>query len=143
MNRCRKYKFSIREGSNHGMFPSGNTFRNTCLYNNHICNECLSAFQEMVYTFKKEVIQDIKKCRKEEIRKFFRAGMNVCNHYMQITTKYISDLDVYMESISILSVFPAWIQAFRECIKVCKSAQDTCMYTLMKCIKGYYICIQI
>ena len=91
----------------------------------------------------KEAIQDIKKCRKEEIRKFFRAGMNACNHCMQIETKYMSDLDVYMNGISILTAFPARIQAFRECIKVCKSAQDTYMYALMECIKGYYMCIQI
>ena len=125
MNRCRKYKSSIRKGSNHGMFPSGNKYGYTCLYNNHICNECLSAFQEMVYTYKKEVIQGIKKCRKEEIRKFFRAGMNVCNHCMLIITKYISDLDAYTKSISILTAFPAWIQAFRVWMKEYKPGRNT------------------
>ena len=132
MKRKRINKILNRKGNNQGLFPSWNKYEYTFLYSRLICNSCLSAYQESVYEYQKSFIFGIKKCWKDEIMKFFRERMYINRYFIQLATKYMSDLDVFMNGLSILTafkdVFPVrmniCIPAFRAWIKRCKSLRN-------------------
>ena len=156
MNRNRKYKFLNREGNNHGMFPFRNEYGYTFLYNNPICNECLSIFQEPVYEYQKSLILGIMKSRKEEIMDFFRDRMYV-NHaciqsaigYMQASVRCMNGLSILTAFMEVLPVainicipaFQTWTKRYKHIRNTYLDTWFASMYAMLECINRNKVCM--